>query len=71
VDGWHPAAGRIIDEVDVAATFPVVISSAQPVRPWRDPAVTLLGDAVHTMSAGRGEGANVALRDASFGPPRR
>jgi hypothetical protein len=66
VDGWHPAAGRIIDEADVASTFPVVISSAQPVTPWRDRAVTLLGDAVHTMSPGRGEGANVALRDASL-----
>jgi len=66
VDGWHPAAGRIIDEADVASTFPVVISSAQPVAPWHDRAVTLLGDAVHTMSPGRGEGANVALRDASL-----
>jgi 2-polyprenyl-6-methoxyphenol hydroxylase-like FAD-dependent oxidoreductase len=66
VRDWHPAAGRIIDEAIVDATFPIVISSAQPVRPWRDPSVTLLGDAIHTMSPGRGEGANVALRDASL-----
>ena len=66
VRDWHPAAGRIIDEAEIAATFPVVISSARPVSAWRDHGVTLLGDAIHTMSPGRGEGANVALRDASL-----
>jgi 2-polyprenyl-6-methoxyphenol hydroxylase-like FAD-dependent oxidoreductase len=64
VEGWHPAVARIIAGADVPATFPVCLTSARPVRPWSAPAVTLLGDAVHTMSPGRGEGANVALRDA-------
>ncbi|MWA03587.1 hypothetical protein F8568_025025 [Actinomadura sp. LD22] len=45
-------------------TFPVTITSARPVDPWDDPVVTLLGDAVHTMSPGRGDGAGIALRDA-------
>lgn len=66
VAGFHPAVRRIVAEADAAATFPVVLSSARPVGFWREPAVTLLGDAVHTMSPGRGDGANIALRDASL-----
>ena len=64
VEGWHPAVRRLIAEADVPATFAVRITSAQPVAPWPVTNVTLLGDAIHTMSPGRGDGANVALKDA-------
>ena len=63
---WHPALRRVIAEADVPATFPVTMRSARPVERWRVPSVTLLGDAVHAMSPGRGEGANTALRDAQL-----
>ena len=66
VKEWHPALRRLIDEADIPATFPVPITSARPVKQWHTPNVTLLGDAIHTMSPGRGEGANVALRDAQL-----
>lgn len=64
VRDWHPAVRRVVAEADVGATFPVCITSAQPVKQWDAPNVTLLGDAIHTMSPGRGDGANIALRDA-------
>jgi 2-polyprenyl-6-methoxyphenol hydroxylase-like FAD-dependent oxidoreductase len=66
LDTWHPALRRIVEEADVAATFPIHVQSAQPVAPWQTATVTLLGDAIHTMSPGRGEGANTALRDAEL-----
>jgi 2-polyprenyl-6-methoxyphenol hydroxylase-like FAD-dependent oxidoreductase len=46
--------------------FPVVIRTSVPLDPWTPSNVTLIGDAVHTMTPGRGVGANTALRDASL-----
>jgi 2-polyprenyl-6-methoxyphenol hydroxylase-like FAD-dependent oxidoreductase len=61
---WHPAVRRLVADADAAATFPVTLTSAQPVPRWHASNVTLLGDAIHTMSPGRGDGANTALADA-------
>jgi 2-polyprenyl-6-methoxyphenol hydroxylase-like FAD-dependent oxidoreductase len=63
---WHRCVRRLIDEAEIAATFPVMLRSSEPVKPWRTLNVTLLGDAIHTMTPGRGEGANTAIRDAEL-----
>ena len=64
VEEWPSAVRRIVDEADIPSTFLVNIRSSRPVKQWQTRNVTLLGDAIHTMSPGRGEGANTALHDA-------
>jgi 2-polyprenyl-6-methoxyphenol hydroxylase-like FAD-dependent oxidoreductase len=65
-EGWHPNFRRLIDLTDPSTVFPVNIRTSVPLEPWETSNVTLLGDAVHTMTPGRGVGANTALRDAAL-----
>ncbi|HET6319422.1 MAG TPA: NAD(P)/FAD-dependent oxidoreductase [Chloroflexota bacterium] len=61
---WHPNLRRLVALSDASATFPIAIRTSLPVDTWPTGPVTVLGDAIHTMTPGRGVGANTALLDA-------
>lgn len=63
---WHPNLRELIRRSDLSTIFPINIRTSVPPAPWPSGRVTLLGDAIHTMTPGRGVGANTALRDAAL-----
>jgi 2-polyprenyl-6-methoxyphenol hydroxylase-like FAD-dependent oxidoreductase len=63
---WAPQMRGLIAMTDPAAIHYVNVRTSVPPATWESSAVTLLGDAVHTMTPGRGAGANTALRDAAL-----
>jgi 2-polyprenyl-6-methoxyphenol hydroxylase-like FAD-dependent oxidoreductase len=64
--GWHPDWRTMLALSDPSTCFPVNIRTSAPIPAWPSNNVTLLGDAIHTMTPGRGIGANTALRDAEL-----
>lgn len=64
VTGWHPDLRRLVTASAPESVSLLPIRTAVPVDPWPATNITLLGDAVHSMTPMRGIGANAALRDA-------
>ena len=63
---WHPNFRKLIQMTDPASMHALNIRTSIPVALWEASNVTLLGDAIHTMTPGKGAGANTALRDAAL-----
>ncbi|GAA4865706.1 NAD(P)/FAD-dependent oxidoreductase [Actinomycetospora straminea] len=63
-EGWDPRWLDLIATADPGSTVTLAIRTSDPVPAWTPSTVTMVGDAIHTMTPGRGAGANTALRDA-------
>ncbi|GAA0631862.1 NAD(P)/FAD-dependent oxidoreductase [Kutzneria viridogrisea] len=63
---WHPNLRQLFALGDSNSCFPLKIRTSEPIPQWKTTNVTLIGDAIHTMTPGRGVGANTALRDAAL-----
>jgi 2-polyprenyl-6-methoxyphenol hydroxylase-like FAD-dependent oxidoreductase len=64
VRGWDERFLTLVRLADVHTINAIAIRTATPITPWQTQRITLLGDAIHSMTPYRGIGANVALKDA-------
>jgi 2-polyprenyl-6-methoxyphenol hydroxylase-like FAD-dependent oxidoreductase len=63
--GWARAFRDLVGLADPTTISCLPIRTSLPVQPWRSERITLLGDAIHSMTPYRGIGANVAIKDAA------
>jgi salicylate hydroxylase len=66
VRAWHPDFQTLIRSSDPSTVSIQKIGSSVPIPAWETRRITLLGDAIHSMTPFRGIGANIALRDAAL-----
>jgi 2-polyprenyl-6-methoxyphenol hydroxylase-like FAD-dependent oxidoreductase len=62
---WHPAFSRMVSVSQATSISFRQIRASSRVKPWPASRVTLLGDAIHSMTPYRGIGASAALKDAA------
>jgi 2-polyprenyl-6-methoxyphenol hydroxylase-like FAD-dependent oxidoreductase len=66
VAGWHPSLRKLVEMIDEEQLFLNPVRTAPRPVPWESTQITLLGDAIHSMTPYRGVGGNIALKDAAL-----
>jgi 2-polyprenyl-6-methoxyphenol hydroxylase-like FAD-dependent oxidoreductase len=66
VAGWHPSLRKLVEMIDEQQLFLNPVRTAPRPDPWESTQITLLGDAIHSMTPYRGVGGNIALKDAAL-----
>jgi salicylate hydroxylase len=61
-EGWHPAAGQLLEHVNLAERWGMF--EVSPLPTWHRGRAVLLGDAAHGMMPHHGQGANTTFEDA-------
>jgi 2-polyprenyl-6-methoxyphenol hydroxylase-like FAD-dependent oxidoreductase len=64
--GWHSGLRSLVESTPADAVVAHPILTANPIERWKPSRVTLLGDAIHTMTPFQGLGGSTALRDAGL-----
>jgi 2-polyprenyl-6-methoxyphenol hydroxylase-like FAD-dependent oxidoreductase len=64
MDGWHEDFRDLVRLADAGTINLLTMRTSVPVEPWPSARITLVGDAIHSMTPFRGIGANIALKDA-------
>jgi len=65
-EDWHPVLRNLIASSDSQSVSGVPLLTSSLVEPWESTNVTLIGDAIHTMTPLRGLGGSSAVRDAGL-----
>jgi salicylate hydroxylase len=66
IRNWHPDYSVLVCASDPSTFYVTNIKTSVPIASWPSRRITLIGDAIHSMTPYRGIGANIALRDAAL-----
>jgi salicylate hydroxylase len=64
MEAWDDRFKALVRLADTGTINAIAMRTARPVAAWPTRRITLIGDAIHSMTPYRGIGANIALKDA-------